>query len=55
MHKALAAKQTEAAQELKAFREKNEGRLTNIIAVLKNRDKVLRRLAEASAAPQNQE
>src|SRR6266536_3154688 len=26
-HKALAAKQTQAAQELKAFREKNEGRL----------------------------
>jgi hypothetical protein len=54
-HKALVAKQTEAEQELKAFREKNEGRLTNIIAVLKNQDKVLRRLAEASAAPQNQE
>ena len=54
-HRALVAKQTEAEQELKAFQEKNEGRLTNIIAVLKNQDKVLRRLAEASAAPQNEE
>lgn len=54
-HRALVAKQTKAEQELKAFQEKNEGRLTNIIAVLKNQDKVLRRLAEASAAPQNEE
>ena len=54
-HRALVAKQTEAEQELKAFQEKNEARLTNIIAVLKNQDKVLRRLAEASAAPQNEE
>lgn len=54
-HRALVAKQTEAEQELKAFQEKNEARLTNIIAVLKNQDKVLRRLAEASAAPQNVE
>lgn len=53
--RALLAKQTEAEQELKAFQEKNEGRLTNIIAVLRNQDKVLRRLAEASAAPQNEE
>ena len=54
-HRALVAKQTEAEQELKAFQEKNEARLTNIIAVLKNQDKVLRRLAEASAASQNVE
>lgn len=54
-HRALVAKQTEAEQELNAFQEKNEARLTNIIAVLKNQDKVLRRLAEASAAPQNEE
>jgi len=54
-HKALAAKQTEVEQELKAFQEKNEGRLTNIIAVLKNQDKVLRRLAEGSAPPEKQE
>lgn len=53
--RALVAKQTEAEQELKAFQEKNEGRLTNIISVLRNQDKVLRRLAEASAAPQNEE
>lgn len=54
-HKTLAAKQTEAEQELKAFQEKHEARLTNIIAVLKNQDKVLRRLAETAAAPQSQE
>lgn len=54
-HKTLAAKQTEDEQELKAFQEKHEARLTNIIAVLKNQDKVLRRLAETAAAPQSQE
>lgn len=54
-HGALAARLATAEQELKAFQEKNEGRLTNIIAVLKNQDKVLRRLAEPSATPQNEE
>ncbi len=54
-HGALAARLAMAEQELKAFQEKNEGRTTNIIAVLKNQDKVLRRLVEASATPQNEE
>ncbi len=54
-HSTLAARLAEAERELKALQVKNEGRLTNIIAVLKNQDTVLRRLAEASATPQHEE
>jgi len=54
-HSTLAARLAIAEQELKAFQEKCEGRLTNIIAVLKNQDKVLRGLAEGSATPQSEE
>lgn len=54
-HSALAARLTEAEKESKAFREKEEARVTNIIAVLKNQDKVLRGLAEGSATPQSEE
>ena len=54
-HSALAGRLATTEQEFKAVQERNEGRLTNIIAVLKNQDKVLRRLAEASATPRNEE
>ena len=55
---ALTARLTQTEQESKAFREKEEMRVTNIITVLKNQDKVLRRLtdtAETHLAPQSQE
>lgn len=54
-HSALAARLAEAEQESKAFREKEEMRATNIIAVLKNQDKVLRRLTEAPPTPRSEE
>ncbi len=57
-HSALAARLTEAEHELKAFQQKEETRVTNIVAVLKNQDKVLRRLTETSEthpAPQSEE
>jgi hypothetical protein len=54
-HSALKGRLANAEQEFKAFQDKNEGRMTNIIAVIKNQDKVLRRLAEESATPQNEE
>lgn len=54
-HRALATRLADTEQELKKYQERNEGRLTNVIAVLKNQDKVLRRLAEASMSPQNGE
>ncbi len=52
---ALAARLATAEQEFKALQERNEGRLTNIIAVLKNQDKVLRRLTEPSAKAHSEE
>jgi DNA anti-recombination protein RmuC len=48
---ALASKQTQTEQELKSFREKNEGRMDTLIAVLKNQDKILRQLVEGKAEP----
>jgi hypothetical protein len=54
-HRALATRLADTEQESKKYQERNEVRLTNVIAVLKNQDKVLRRLAEASATPQNEE
>lgn len=51
----LDARLTDAERGSKAFQEKQETRLTNIIAVLKNQDKVLRRLAETHPAPQTEE
>ena len=54
-HRALATRLADTEQESKKYLERNEVRLTNVIAVLKNQDKVLRRLAEASATPQNEE
>jgi chromosome segregation ATPase len=52
---ALAARLADAGREMKAFQEKEEARLTNIIAVLKNEDKVLHRLTETPPAPQSEE
>ncbi len=54
-HSALTARLAEAEQESKAFREKEETRVTNIIAVLKNQDTVLRRLTEAPPASRSEE
>ncbi|ODU25457.1 MAG: hypothetical protein ABS95_00130 [Verrucomicrobia bacterium SCN 57-15] len=57
-HSSLAARLTEIGQESKAFREKEEMRVTNIIAVLKNQDRLLRRLTETSEthpAPRSEE
>jgi len=48
---ALAAKQNDTEQALKSFQEKNEGRMTNIVTVLKNQDQILRELLERKAEP----
>jgi uncharacterized protein HemX len=54
-HSALATRQAETDRELKGFWEKSEERLTNIITVLKNQDKVLRQLVETPRGPENEE
>ena len=54
-HSALAARQTETEKEVRTLQEKNDGRLTTIITVLKNQDKILRRLADATTSPTNEE
>jgi hypothetical protein len=54
-HSALAARQAETEKEVKTLQEKNDGRLTTIITVLKNQDKILRRLADATTSPTNEE
>ena len=51
----LHARLTEAEHGLKAFQEKEEARVANIIAVLKNQDKVLHRLTETPPAPHSEE
>lgn len=54
-HSALAARLTDTEREITALQSKNEARLTNIIAVLKNQDKVLRRLTESPSTPRSEE
>lgn len=52
---ALAARLTDVEREITALQSKNEARLANIIAVLKNQDKVLRRLTESPSTSPSQE
>lgn len=54
-HSALAARLTDTEREITGLQSKNEARLTNIIAVLKNQDKLLRRLTETPSTPRSEE
>ncbi len=43
---ALASKQTELDREVKSFRATEEQRMSNIVTVLKNQDRILRQIVE---------
>lgn len=49
-NRALAARLGDTESMFRQLRDRNEGRLTNIIAILKNQDHILRRLAPPSAS-----